>query len=93
MLKYEVLYLTESRQAGVHISNNMRKQFIKRFQDKLDKTSLSGTVRRFLRELPGLGVEVDVTPESPGELVHVDVPVGRVVERGEGFESETGSVL
>ena len=71
----------------------MSKQLVQRFKDKLDKASLRGTMRRFLRELPGLGVEVDIPPEPSSELVHVDVPVGRVVQSSEGFEGEAGSVL
>ena len=71
----------------------MGKELVQRLQDELDKAALGGAVRRFLQELSRLGVEVDVAPETTCKLVDIDVPVGGVVEGGEGFQREASAIL
>ena len=83
----------EGGQAGIHVSHHMGEQLVQRFQDKLDKAALGGAVSRFLCKLPGLRIEVDVSPESAGKLVDIDVAVGGVVQRGERLQGEAGAVL
>jgi DNA-binding transcriptional regulator WhiA len=43
----------------------LRKEFVERFEDELDETSLGRAVRRLLDEFSGLRVEIDVAPETP----------------------------
>ena len=83
----------QGRQAGVHVADNVREQLVEGLEDKLDEATLGGPVRRLLGELPGLGVEVDVSPQPPSKLADVDVAVGGVVQRGEGLEGKAGAVL
>jgi hypothetical protein len=43
----------------------LRKEFVERFEDELDETSLGRAVRGLLDEFSGLRVEIDVAPETP----------------------------
>ncbi len=50
----------------------MCQKFVERLEDELDEAPLGRGVRRLLRKLPGLRMEVDVAPEtSEKELILV----------------------
>ena len=48
-----------------HETDHLSEKFVEGLEDELDEASLGRRVRRLLRELPGLRVEVDVAPETP----------------------------
>ena len=47
----------------------MGKDLVERLQDELHKAALGGPVGRLLRELSRLGVEVNVSPQTPLQQV------------------------
>ena len=51
---------------GRNPTHHLSEKFVEGLKDELDEASLGRRVRRLLRELPRLRVEVDVAPQTPG---------------------------
>ena len=85
--------VAEHGQAGVHLAHDLPEDLVERLQDELNKAALGRAVRGLRGELPGLGVVVNIAPQSGGELFRVDPAVSVRVELREGEEREADPVL